>query len=72
MNPAGRIISTSFALLLVGMALNSRAGIGITPGQLDASKEDQLRQTARDADISLHQKIEVGKKRYEQRQAFRP
>jgi hypothetical protein len=67
----GRILSIIVLALWVALVPGSYAGIGITPGLLDARKDDQLRQAKHDAEISLKQKLEVGKKRYEQRQAVR-
>lgn len=58
-------------ILLAGTVISSRGAIAITPELEQSREEDRIRQTQFDAELSLREKIQVGKQRYEERQAFR-
>src|ERR1017187_9724968 len=65
------IIKITVVILLAGTVINSRGAVAITPELEQSREEDRIRQTQLNAELSLHEKIQVGKQRYEERQAFR-
>lgn len=65
------LIKISVMILLAAPALSGWAAVAISPELQQSREEDRIRQTQLDAEVSLHEKIQVGKHRYEERQAFR-
>jgi hypothetical protein len=65
------VIKITVVILLAGTVNSSRGAVPITPELQLSREEDRIRQTQLDAELSLHEKIQVGKQRYEERQAFR-
>jgi len=59
-------------LMTLAMAIPGLAAVSLGPKAKDAAKEEQLRNSQfREAQASLQEKLRVGEKRYEQRQAAR-
>jgi len=58
-------------ILLAGTTIRGTASIAITPELQQLREEDRIRQVQLDAEMSLHEKIQVGKQRYQEREAFR-
>jgi len=71
MRRATGILTITFGVLVAGNVLQSHAGLAVPSALNSTQPEEQLRQAELDADLSNIRKLQVGKQRYEQRQAFR-